>query len=155
MSLGVNGPTTFNIRPGTYEEAGGSERVLLIDNLIPGISGNNMITFQPDANTGGNVNNVIFQRTSEIANPGGYLIEIYYGYVKLNSLTIQNADTTSTGIAPSLIHIYPNTNLGADSVFIENCRLIGDAGNRRPRTPPAPARPAPGTTRWPRTAARW
>jgi len=131
MNLGIDGPTTFNIRPGTYEETSGSERVLFIDNLIPGISGTNMIIFQPDANAGGNVNNVIFQRTSEVGNPGGYVIEIYYGYVRLNGLTIQNTDTTSSGTAPSLIHIYPNINLGADSVFIENCRLIGNAGNRR------------------------
>lgn len=131
IARGVDGPVRFLIRPGIYEEAGGSERILFIEEEIPGISGENMITFQPDPGQGGDVNNVIWQRTSQTGSPGGYVVEINYGYVQLKELTIQNADTTSEGIAPSLIHIYPNTNLGADSVFIENCRLIGDIGNRK------------------------
>ena len=131
MSKGVSGPVTFNIRPGLYEEAGGTERVLFIDQSIPGISGTNMITYRSDEAEGGNANNVIFQRTAQVGSPAGYVVEISYGYMHFRDLTFQNADTTSEDTAPSIFHIMPNTNFSADSVFIENCQFIGDAGNRR------------------------
>lgn len=58
---GVFGPVFFNIRPDIYMQNGGNNTVLRLDTLVTGVSAANRITFQPDAASRGNLDNVILQ----------------------------------------------------------------------------------------------
>ena len=100
---GVSGPVTFNLRSGTHEENGGTERVLYIEQQISGASDTNTVTFQPDVSTGGNVDNVILKRIVGSYDEKGWIAEIRSDGVSLKELTFEYADT-STAPFPS-----PNT----------------------------------------------
>ena len=70
---GISSPIFFNIRPGIYMENGGNNSVLILDDVVAGLSESNRITFQPDAAAGGNVDNVILQMhitNQSTARPG-------------------------------------------------------------------------------------
>ncbi len=92
---GIKGPVEFLVRPGTYEEGGGSERVLHIADTIAGASEQNTITFRPDKAAVATVENVILQRTSGVVAGGsGYVAFVQASFVRLHNLTFQVADSS-------------------------------------------------------------
>lgn len=97
---GISGPVVFNILSSTYEENGGTERVLYIEQQISGVSETNLITFQPDAASGATVDDVILKRIVGSYNDAGWIVEIRSDGIVLNELTLDYADTSTAGYHP-------------------------------------------------------
>ncbi|MDX1430181.1 MAG: right-handed parallel beta-helix repeat-containing protein, partial [Rhodothermales bacterium] len=93
---GVSGSVEFLVRPGVYEEAGGTERVVDIANPVPGASDANAITFRPDPAAGASSENIILRRSSGVTDGGsdGYIARIRSGFVHLEKLTFVVADSS-------------------------------------------------------------
>ncbi len=93
---GISGPIFFNIRPGTYVGPGSPGPVLRLDTLIAGVSEINRITFQPDAQAGGNRENTIMQIDCDVNtdyNNDREIIFIKNNYVTIRNLTFKDADS--------------------------------------------------------------
>jgi len=126
---GVSGPTFFNIRPGTYTENGGNNRVLHLDSIITGLSAANRITFQADLATGGNVDNVILEMNRTNACTFDHnLVLVALDFVTLRSLTFQHLDSLDNVCMPYrliLIEGVPVINPVIDDLVLDGCKLIG------------------------------
>jgi hypothetical protein len=136
LTNGVSGPVIFNLRSGTYEENGGTERVLYIDQQITGVSESNTITFQPDASTGANVDNVILKRIVGLYDERGWIVEIRSDRIILNELTIEYADTSTAGYHPNTTFAPVHLQAGSGSsrisyVTISGCKILGTSSVQR------------------------
>jgi hypothetical protein len=125
---GVSGPVFFNIRPGVYERNGGNNTVLRLDTLVAGVSAANRITFQPDAASGGHVDNVIpqFNRTNP-STADRDLVRIQLDFVTLRNLTLQEIDS-SRFFNTHLVRLDAqplNRNPTVDGFVLEGCKLLG------------------------------
>lgn len=120
MTNGVSGPVIFSIRPGTYLEQNGRAPVMLLEQAVSGVSETNTITFKPDENVGGNVNNVILQIDSAVT-----VIGINVDFVRIYDVTVQDL-TTSGHQQNSLIRLRGRTNqTSMENIHIFNCRFLG------------------------------
>jgi len=126
---GVSGPVFFNIRPGIYMKNGGNNTVLILDSIITGLSDLNRVTFQPDANEGGNVGNTILQMnitdppTSDIK-----LVLLSQNFITFKNITFQESDASINTGSCTLIQLERNFNLGSppvSGIVFEGCRFIG------------------------------
>jgi hypothetical protein len=137
---GVSGPVIFQIRPGLYTEQSGGQPVMLLEQAVPGVSATNTITFQPDAASGGNVNNVILRVQGDGNPPAGGMtaIGVNVDYVTISSLTVQDMDT-SGNFATALIRLRGRSGqTSMTGIHITNCRLIGSpVFNESPSSPAA------------------
>jgi len=124
---GVSGPVFINIRPGLYMRNGGNSTVLRLDTLIAGHSSTNRITFQSDASSGGNVDNVIlrFNRTDPLTADRD-LVLVQLDFVTLRNLTLDDIDSSHTS-DNHLIRLAPldSRNPVIDGFVLEGCKLIG------------------------------
>ena len=126
---GISGSVFFNIRPGIYMKNGGNNTVLKLDSIIAGLSENNRITFQPDANEGGNVGNTILQMnitdppTSDIK-----LVLLSQSFIAFKNITFQESDASINTGSCTLIQLERNFHLGSppvSGIVFEGCRFIG------------------------------
>ncbi|RMG40242.1 MAG: T9SS C-terminal target domain-containing protein [Methanobacteriota archaeon] len=129
IANGVSGPVNLNIRPGTYEENGGADRVIYLDQQISGASQMNPVTFQPDVASGGNVDNVILRRIVGSYEEKGWIAEIRSSGITLNELTIEYADTSTAGYHPNSTFAPVHIEKGPESsqindVTISGCKII-------------------------------
>jgi hypothetical protein len=86
---GISSPIFFNIRPGIYMENGGNNTVLILDDVVAGLSESNRITFQPDAAAGGNVDNVILQMHITNQNTADQdLVQVKLDFISFKNLVI-------------------------------------------------------------------
>jgi len=126
---GVSGPVFFNIRPGIYMENGGNNTVLILDSIVTGLSEQNRITFQPDANEGGNVGNTILQMNitnTSTADP--QLVLINLDFISFNNITFQESDASLNTGNCNLIQLQRNFLTGSltvNGIVFEGCRFIG------------------------------
>ncbi len=122
---GVSGPVFMNIRPGIYMRDGGLSSVMILDSIINGSSSVNRITFQPDENAGGNVENVIMRIDLASYAPTP-LVSITIDHVTIKKLTLEDVDSTGFG-ADFLISIDAEIfNPFTEDIVIEECRFIGN-----------------------------
>jgi hypothetical protein len=129
---GISSSVFFNIRPGTYKKNGGNNTVLVLDSAVAGLSSVNRITFQPDAATGGNVDNVILEKNINDPNTANqYLVSISLDYVTFHNLTFKEDDasqhTVYNGLVKLLTSFY-NSPVVEEIVF-EGCKFIGSNPN--------------------------
>ncbi|RMH60781.1 MAG: hypothetical protein D6677_13080, partial [Calditrichaeota bacterium] len=129
LNNGMTGPVSINIRPGTYEENGGADRVLYLDRQISGASQMNTLTFQPDVAGGGNVDNVILRRIVGSYEEKGWIAEIRSSGITLKDLTIEYADTSTAGYHPNTsfapVHIEKGpASSQINDVTITGCKII-------------------------------
>ncbi len=127
---GVSGPVFFNVRPGTYMNNGGNNTVLILDSAVAGLSSVNRITFQPDAASGGNVNNVILQRNIIDVNTADIqLVLIELDYITFHNLTFQESDSSQHIVGFSLVRFKPMAviNTRVEGIIFEGCNFIGSA----------------------------
>lgn len=133
---GISGPVVFNIRSSTYEENGGTERVLYIEQQISGVSETNLITFQPDAATGATVDDVILKRIVGSYNDDGWIVEIRSDGIVLNELTLDYADTSTAGYHPNStfagIHIQ-GISVQINYISVIGCKIIRTSTVQRMR----------------------
>ena len=126
---GISSPIFFNIRPGIYMENGGNNSVLILDDVVAGLSESNRITFQPDAAAGGNVDNVILQmHITNQSTADQDLVQVKMDFISLKNLTFQESDSS--------LHIYGSTFVrvrnryldpNVDGILIEGCNFKGSA----------------------------
>jgi len=124
---GVSSPVFFNIRPGIYTRDGGASTLFKLDSIITGASPTNRITFQPDAATGGNVDNVILQADFNSSSSSRILAIVYTDYTTLRNLTFKDADSMDT---PVINFIYSSTgsdpaNSTLEDFEVDGCKFIG------------------------------
>jgi hypothetical protein len=125
---GVSGPVTFNIRPGIYMKDNGETTVMILDSIITGSSSTNRITFQPDAATGGNVDNVILK--VDFSNNSLYyekqIVKVQTDFVTIRNLSFIDADSLDVP-ASYLIRIQFQyfINPAVDDIVIDGCKFIG------------------------------
>ncbi|MFN3872464.1 MAG: T9SS type A sorting domain-containing protein [Ignavibacterium sp.] len=128
---GVSGPVFFNIRPGTYSKNGGNNSVLVLDSTVAGLSETNKITFQPDAASGGNVDNVILQlnitntSTADLA-----LVFVSLDYITFRNITFRENDA-SLNHYNVLVRFQSHSifNPIIEGVLFEGCRFEGSNSN--------------------------
>ncbi|HEY7751234.1 MAG TPA: hypothetical protein VH917_02995, partial [Ignavibacteriaceae bacterium] len=126
---GVSGPVFFNIRPGIYMKNGGNNTVLTLDSIVTGLSETNRVTFQPDANEGGNVGNTILQMN--IIDPPTSNIELVLvklDFITFKNITFQESDASINTGTLTLVQLQRNSFLGLPPVsgtVFEGCRFIG------------------------------
>ena len=126
---GISGPVFFNIRPGIYMENGGSSTVLLLDSIVTGLSEENRVTFQPDAATGGNVDNTILQMNitnTTTADP--QLVLVRLDFISFNNITFQESDASLNTGNCNLVQLQKNFFTGTltvNGIVFEGCRFIG------------------------------
>ena len=126
---GISSPIFFNLRPGIYMENGGNNSVLILDDLVAGLSESNRITFQPDAAEGGNVDNVILQmHITNQSTADQDLVQVELDYISFKNLTFQESDTSlhrsgSTFVRVRNRYLDPNV----DGILIEGCNFKGSA----------------------------
>ena len=121
QTQGVSGPVTFNLRAGTYETNGGTERALEIHG-VPGASGANIVTFQADAASGATVENTILSRSVGDYS-FGEIVHCTIGFLTFRNLTFQYSDTTITGIGGGGLDFRPTAGTQIDSVSILGCHI--------------------------------
>ena len=93
-SRGVSGAVFFNLRPATYLREDGMADLMVIDSTIAGTSPTNRITFQPDAATGGNVDNVILKADFNASSPPNLaILRIEADFITLRNLTFMDAES--------------------------------------------------------------
>ncbi|MEJ5263461.1 MAG: hypothetical protein WHT45_12310, partial [Ignavibacterium sp.] len=124
---GVSGPVFFNIRPGTYSKNGGNNTVLLLDSTVAGLSETNRVTFQPDAATGGNVDNVILERNvSNQTTADSRLVLVSLDYITFQNLTFRENDSSLYVFNDILVDLQINSfNPLVEGVVIDGCKFIG------------------------------
>lgn len=128
---GVSGAVFFNIRPGTYSKNGGNNTVLLLDSTVAGLSETNKVTFQPDAASGGNVDNVILEMN--ITNPSTAdkgLVLVSLDYITFRNITFQESDA-SQNYFNFLVQLKNSFsyNLILEGVVFSGCKFKGSAAN--------------------------
>ena len=133
---GVSGSVTFNLRSNTYEESGGIERVLYIEQQINGVSETNTITFQPDAATGATVDDVILRRIVGSYDDRGWIAEIRSDGITLNELTFDFADTSTAGYHPNtsfgLVFFQSGgVTSGVNDITVTGCKMIRTSSVQR------------------------
>jgi hypothetical protein len=116
---GVSGPVFFNIRPGTYTRNGGATTVLDIS-AIPGVSPTNRVTFQADAASGGNADNVILQADFNSSSSSTTLTFVRSGFITLHNLTFKDADSLDMP-AGFLVR----SDFAPDGIVVDGCTFIG------------------------------
>lgn len=123
---GISGPVFFNIRPGIYMKDNGATSVMILDSIVAGTSPTNRITFQPDAASGGNVNNVILQCDFNTFSNETQIIKIETDYTTFKNLTFRDADSLDTP-ARWLIRVLGVSywNAVVEGLIIDGCRFIG------------------------------
>lgn len=127
---GISSPVFFNIRPGTYSKNGGNNTVLFLDSVVAGISSVNRITFQPDAATGGNVNNVILEMNiNDVNTADRHIVLIQLDYITFHNLTFQENDSSLHIFNFALIRFQPSSNINnvVEGITFEGCNFIGTA----------------------------
>jgi len=125
--LGVSGPTFFNIRPGTYMSNGGNNTVLSLNTPVTGLSSENRITFQTDANEGANAGNVKLQMNiTDATTANRELVIVGLDFISFNNITFQESDA-SLHISFSVLVQLRRTaqNLTIDGIVFDGCRFIG------------------------------
>ena len=125
-SRGVSGPVFFNVRPGVYIREDHTADLMLIDSTIAGVSPTNRITFQPDAASGGNVDNVILEEDNNAGSPRFLAImRIETDYITLNHLTFKDADSMDVP-ASWLVHISAGIgNTTVEGLVVNGCKFVG------------------------------
>lgn len=125
---GVSGPVFFNIRPGTYSKNGGNNTVLILDSIVTGLSSSNRITFQPDAATGGNVNNVILEMNiNDVNTADRHIVLLQLDYITFHNLTFQENDSSLHIFNFALVRFQPSPNINnvVEGITFEGCNFIG------------------------------
>ena len=125
---GVSGPVFFNIRPGTYMKNGGNNTVLVLDSIVAGLSESNRVTFQPDANEGGNVGNTILQMNiTDIPTADQRLVLVGLDFISFKNITFQESDASiNTGNCNLVqLQISQFNAPTIDGIVFEGCRFIG------------------------------
>lgn len=127
---GVSGPVFFNIRPGVYSKNGGNNSVLVLDSTVAGLSENNRVTFQPDAASGGNVDNVILQLNITNASTADMaLVFVGLDYISFRNITFREAETSLNHYNVLVKYQSSSFNPVIESVLFENCRFEGTNTN--------------------------
>ena len=108
---------------------GGNNSVLILDDVVAGLSESNRITFQPDAVAGGNVDNVILQMyMTNQSTADQDLVQVKMDFVSFRNITFQESDSS--------LHIYGSTFVrvrnryldpNVDGILIEGCNFKGSA----------------------------
>ncbi|MDT3697739.1 MAG: T9SS type A sorting domain-containing protein [Ignavibacterium sp.] len=126
---GVSGPVFMNIRPGIYMRDGGVSSVMILDSAVAGLSADNRITFQPDQNAGGNVENVIL-RIDLTSSSSTALVLVRIDHVTIRNITLEDNDSTGFG-ADFLLRIdaFFSYNPITEDIIIEGCRFIGNSNS--------------------------
>mgnify|MGYP000321372828 CR=1 FL=1 len=128
---GVSGPVFFNIRPGTYSKNGGNNSVLLLDSTVAGLSSTKRITFQPDAASGGNVDNVILEMNiSNTTTADVALVLVRLDYITFRNITFREADA-SLYYFNVLVKFQSSFTFNpiVEDVVFENCKFEGSGSN--------------------------
>ncbi len=127
-SHGISGPVFFNIRPGIYMKDNGATSTMILDSLVAGNSPANRITFQPDAATGGNVNNVILQVNFNINSNSNetQIIKVETDYTTISNLTFRDADSLDVP-ARWLIRVQAVSfwNATIEGLIVDGCKFNG------------------------------
>ncbi len=124
---GVSGAVLFNIRQGTYIQNGGNNAVLLLDSTVAGLSSTNRITFQADASSGGNVDNVILQMNrTNAATSDFFLVKVRLDFISFRNMTFSITDSLNT-FNNYLVHIEQDnpSNPIVDDIVFEGCKFLG------------------------------
>ena len=124
---GVSGPVFLNLRQGTYTESGGNKSVLLLDSTVAGLSSTNRITFQPDASSGGNVDNVILQMNRTNAQTADKdLVKVRLDFITFRNITFSDIDSLNL-FGNHLVRLEPQNpaNLVVEDIIFEGCKFIG------------------------------
>lgn len=124
---GVAGAVFFNIRQGTYLQNGGNNTVLLLDSTVADLSSTNRITFQADASSGGNVDNVILQMNRTNVTTADFdLVKVRLDFITFRNLTFSITDSLNT-FNNYLVHIEQEnpTNLIVEDIVFEGCKFLG------------------------------
>ena len=124
-SNGVSGPVFLNIRPGTYTRDGGATTLFVLDSIIAGVSPTNQITFQPDAASGGNVDNVILQADFNTSSNPKVVAFVRTDYTTLSNLTFKDADSMDTPVFAFLDASFDQWNLSIEGLEVDGCKFIG------------------------------
>lgn len=116
MAAGIDGPVTFTVEPGTYNE------LVTLDH-IPGVSETNTITF---AGQTGDPGDVIIVSNNWVEPPySDDKLDHYYGVVSLRGtsfVTLSGMTIRTTNVSfPSVIHIAD----GSSDITIESCVVSG------------------------------
>lgn len=125
---GISGPVFFNIRPGTYSKNGGNNSVLLLDSTVAGLSAANRVTFQPDAATGGTVDNVILEMNiSNQTTADNHLVLVSLDFITFKNLTFQENDSSLHIFNNRLVDLQVNNffNPLIEGLVVEGCKFIG------------------------------
>ena len=123
---GVSGQVTFNIRPGIYSKNGGNNTVLLLDSTVAGLSSTDNLIFQPDASSGGNVDNVILlmHRTNNTTTNRD-LVKVGLDFITFKNLTFKNTDSLYFFNNHLLRLEQQFANPTIDDIVVEGCKFIG------------------------------
>jgi len=126
---GVSGPVFFNVRPGIYMKNNGNNTVLILDGIVPGLSAENRVTFQPDDNAGGNADNVILQMNIDDPNTANSdLVRVSLNYVTFHNLTFQEADASQhIGFSKLVNLLVSSFNVPVIGIVIDGCKFVGSA----------------------------
>jgi hypothetical protein len=128
---GVSGPVFFNIRPGTYSKNGGNNSVLLLDSTVAGLSSTKRITFQPDAASGGTVDNVTLEMNiSNTTTADPALVLVRLDYITFRNITFKEADA-SLYYFNVLVKFQSSFTFNpiVEDVVFENCKFEGSGSN--------------------------
>ena len=129
---GVSGAVLFNIRQGTYVQNGGNNAVLLLDSTVAGLSSTNRITFQADAASGGNVDNVILEMNITDQNTAdAALVLVNLDFITFQNLTFQENDASQHIFNSRLVGLQLssyNTPV-VESIVFDGCKFIGSNPN--------------------------
>jgi hypothetical protein len=128
---GISSPIFFNIRPGTYSKNGGNNTVLLLDSTVAGLSSTNRITFQPDAASGGNVDNVILEMNiTNTSTADAALVLVRLDYITFRNITFREADA-SLNYFNVLVKFQSSFTFNpiVEDVVFEDCRFEGSGSN--------------------------
>lgn len=128
---GVSGPVSFNIRPGTYSKNGGNNSVLVLDSTVTGLSETNKVTFQPDAASGGNVDNVILElNITNTSTADMALVFVSLDFISFRNITFRESET-SLNYYNVLVRYQSSSTFNpvVEGVLFENCRFEGTNTN--------------------------
>ncbi len=126
---GISSPIFFNIRPGIYMENGGNNTVLILDDVVTGLSETNRVTFQPDGTTGGNVDNVILQMHITDPNTADQdVVLVTLDFISFRNLTFQESDTSMHKSGSTFVRVRnSSSNLNVDGILFEGCNFKGSS----------------------------
>ncbi|MGB5530531.1 MAG: hypothetical protein WBQ32_11240, partial [Ignavibacteriaceae bacterium] len=123
---GVSGAVLFNVRQGTYIQNGGNSAVLLLDSTVAGLSSTNRITFQADASSGGNVDNVILQMNrTNAATADAHLVKVGLDFITFRNITFTIIDSLNIFNSHLVRVEQTNFNSTIEDIVFEGCKFIG------------------------------